>query len=54
MTRMAAGGGTRNYRATEVVGVFATPDALELAVDDLGIAGFDRAGISVLATDAKV
>ena len=46
--------GIRKYCAREAVGVFPTPDALERAVDDLEIAGFDRAGISVLATDAKV
>lgn len=39
--------------AREAVGVFRSPDALETAVDALEISGFDRAAISVLATDAK-
>lgn len=46
--------GTWKYRAREAVGVFATPDALEAAVDELEHVGFDRAAMSVLATDAKV
>jgi hypothetical protein len=37
----------------EVVGVFQDPKALEAAVDELEISGFDRAAISVLATDAQ-
>jgi VIT1/CCC1 family predicted Fe2+/Mn2+ transporter len=51
---MTAGEETRNYCAREVVGAFSTPNALEVAVDELEIAGFDRARISVLATDAQV
>lgn len=46
--------GTVTYRAREAVGVFADPDALEAAVDELELSGFDRAAISVLATDHKV
>jgi hypothetical protein len=47
------GSATRSYPAREVVGVFSNPDALEAAVDELAIAGFDRAAISILATDPK-
>jgi hypothetical protein len=36
------------------VGVFAEPDALEAAVDELQIAGFDRTTVSVLARDKTV
>ena len=46
--------GTMTYPAREAVGVFDTPDALEAAVDELEISGFDRAAISVLASDATV
>jgi hypothetical protein len=42
------GDGTR-----EAVGLFANPDILEAAVDALEGSGFDRAAISVLATDSK-
>ena len=35
------------------LGVFRDPDALEAAVNVLEVSGFDRAAISVLATDAK-
>ncbi len=35
------------YAAREVVAVFATPEAMEAAVEQLGIAGVDRAAISV-------
>lgn len=37
----------------EAVGVFRDPDALEAAIDELEVSGFDRAALSVLATDAK-
>jgi hypothetical protein len=40
-------------RLKEAVGVFGDPAALEAAVDALELAGFDRAAMSVLATDAK-
>jgi hypothetical protein len=46
--------GTRGYCVREAVGVFADPGALEAAVDELGISGFDRATLSVLASDEKV
>ncbi|MCW6511771.1 hypothetical protein [Lichenifustis flavocetrariae] len=46
--------GTEGYAAREVVGVFDTPEALEAAVDRLQISGFDRAAISVLASDKIV
>lgn len=41
-----------SYGAREAIGVFHDPDSLEAAVDELEISGFDRAAISVLATDA--
>ena len=43
---------TRKFWVREAVGVFADPDALEAAVNELGIAGFSRAAISVLAAGA--
>lgn len=43
-----------SYRAREAVGVFATPEALQSAVDQLLLSGFDRAGLSVLGTDTAV
>jgi hypothetical protein len=51
---MSATSGTYSYRAREAVGVFADPDRLEAAVDQLEVSGFDRATISVLATDETV
>ncbi len=54
MTDAKTDDGTWKYRAREAVGVFPGPDALEVAVNELEIAGFDRAAISVLASDAKV
>jgi hypothetical protein len=44
----------RTYRVLEAVGVFANPDALEAAVDELENAGFDRASISVLGSDDEI
>jgi hypothetical protein len=46
--------GTVTYSAREAVGVFDNVDVLEAAVDELEISGFDRAAISVLASDKKV
>jgi hypothetical protein len=46
--------GNYDYSAREAVGVFADPAALERAVDELEIAGFDRAALSVLATDGTI
>jgi hypothetical protein len=45
---------TPAYRTREVVGVFADPDALEAAADQLAKAGFDRQAISVLGSDEAV
>ena len=46
--------GTVSYTEREAVGVFDTPAAMEAAVDELEISGFNRAAISVLASDATV
>jgi hypothetical protein len=46
--------GGERYKAREAVGVFDSAEALEAAVDELEISGFDRAAISVLASDAVV
>lgn len=54
MDRSSSADGTYEYRAREAVGVFADPASLEMAVDELEIAGFDRATISVLATDEAI
>lgn len=53
-TKHAAATVKRTYRAREAVGVFSDANALEAAVDELEVSGFDRAAISVLATDAKM
>jgi hypothetical protein len=45
---------TSTYRAREAVGLFADPDRLEDAIEALEEAGFDRAAISILASDARV
>ncbi len=42
------------YRAREAVGVFAEPDALEAAVNQLEMSGFDRTTISVLGSYDEV
>ena len=39
---------------TEVVGVFDDPDTLQAAIDDLLSAGFDRAELSLLASEEAV
>jgi hypothetical protein len=46
--------GTQNCQAREAIGVFANLAMLEAAIDALEISGFDRATISVLASDEKV
>jgi hypothetical protein len=46
--------GNYDYSVREAVGVFADPAALERAVDELEIASFDRAALSVLATDETI
>ena len=45
--------GTMHYAAREVVGVFPTASTLEAAVEQLEIAGVNRAAISVLGVDAQ-
>lgn len=40
--------------ACEVVGVFHTPEGLETAIDELLSSGFDRAELSLLASEAAV
>ena len=42
-----------SYRARETVGVFSDEETLETAVDELNVAGFRDAAISVLATAGK-
>ena len=54
MTDTTATNGTWTYRAREAVGVLADPDKLESAVEVLEETGFDRAAISILASDAAV
>ena len=51
MVQQSSAGGTATYITREVVGVFPDPEALQAAVDALLRAGFDRAAISVLASD---
>ncbi len=45
--------GGQKYWAREAVGVFDDEETLETAVDELNLAGFNGAAISVLATSAK-
>ena len=45
---------TENDFARQAVGVFGNADLLEAAVDELEISGFNRAAISVLASDKTV
>ena len=54
MVEITESDGAESYAAREAVGVFNTADALEAAVDQLEISGFDRASISVLASDRTV
>lgn len=44
-------GSAETYKVREVVGLFADPKTLELAIDELEVSGFDRSSISVLAQD---
>lgn len=44
----------QNGRACEVVGIFHTADDLESAVDELLSSGFDRAELSLLASETAV
>ena len=46
-------GGTMRFATREVVGVFPSSGALELAVDQLEIAGVDRAVISALSAGSQ-
>ena len=45
--------GAQKYWVRETVGVFGDEETLEAAVDELNVAGFREAAISVLATSAK-
>jgi hypothetical protein len=45
--------GSRIIVAREAVGVFANPENLEAAVDELEISGFDRAAISLLGLEGE-
>lgn len=54
MSEQSLGSSSWTYNVREAVGLFADPDALEAAVDELEIAGFDRAGISVLGAGDEV
>jgi hypothetical protein len=42
------------YIVREAVGVFSVPEALERAVDELEVSGFDRAALSILASDETI
>jgi hypothetical protein len=53
VTKDLAATATWIYGAREAVGDFPNPEALEAAVNELEISGFDRSAISVLATEAK-
>ena len=46
--------GSVGYSARQAVGVFDNAESLEAAVDELEISGFNRAAISVLASDKTV
>ncbi|HUN95548.1 MAG TPA: hypothetical protein VMU69_04825 [Bradyrhizobium sp.] len=46
--------GNYGYIVREAVGVFSIPEALERAVDELEISGFDRATLSILASDETI
>lgn len=46
--------GEYGYNVHEAVGVFSTPEALERAVDELEVSGFDRATLSVLASEGTI
>lgn len=54
--RDASGVSTGNYKyiVREAVGVFSSPEALERAVDELEVSGFDRATLSVLASEGTI
>jgi hypothetical protein len=46
--------GNYGYSVREAVGVFSSPEALERAVDELEVSGFDRAALSVLAPEGTI
>jgi hypothetical protein len=46
--------GNYSYRVREAVAVFSVPEALERAVDELEVSGFDRAALSVLASERTI
>src|ERR1700722_20188881 len=46
--------GNYGYSVREAVAVFSVPDALERAVDELEVSGFDRAALSVLAFQGTI
>ena len=46
--------GNYSYGVREAVGVFSVPEALERAVDELEVSGFDRAALSVLASEGTI
>jgi hypothetical protein len=52
MSGTAGESGTMRYEAREVVGAFPTSAGLETAIEQLEMAGVDRAAISVLGVDA--
>ena len=54
MAKNISDDGTAGYAHREAAGVFDNADALEAAVDELEISGFNRAAISVLARDKTV
>jgi hypothetical protein len=46
--------GNYGYSVREAVGVFSVAEALERAVDELEVSGFDRAALSVLASQGTI
>lgn len=54
MAKSDSASGTYSYPVREAVGVFANSDSLEAAVDALEVAGFDRAAVSVLASEPTI
>jgi hypothetical protein len=46
--------GNYRYSVREAVEGFSVPEALERAVDELEVSGFDRAALSVLASEGTI
>jgi hypothetical protein len=46
--------GNYSYSVREAVGVFSVAEALERAVDELEVSGFDRATLSILASEGTI